>query len=269
MNNLVLRNLEHIDDYDYMYITDLSVTEYVAEKIQKVNDSNYTKVLLFDHHKTAEWLNKYPWACVCVETTESDNITPYKYCGALLFSRFLSFYSNIRNEDLDYYIDLVRMYDTWEWKTKYNLNLPNDLNSLYYIKGKSEFISSVLTSIRDHELLFSPLDQKLLDIENNKKLDYISKKNSDIIKINIDGYKVGVVFAEQYISELGNRLCELNPELDFVAMINQRSISYRSIKEDIDVSEFAKKYGGGGHKASSGNPLKTSQVRNLIYNLFK
>ena len=58
------------------------------------------------------------------------------------------------------------------------------------------------------------------------------------------------MFAERYISELGNRLCELYPELTYVAMIDicKGSVSYRTVREDIDLGkEIAHSFGGGGH----------------------
>lgn len=267
VNNLVLRTLENIDEFDHLYITDLSVSEYVAEKIEKVNKEK-GKVLLLDHHKTAEWLNKYPWACVMIDHIDCKEDSD-KYCGSELFRDFLSLSSNIRNNKLDEYIELVRRYDTWEWKTKYDDQIPSDLNAIYKVKGKSDFISSVMRSINKNEELFDEFDKKLLDIEKSRINDYVSKKNNDIEVLTVKGYKVGVLFAEQYISELGNRLSELHPELDLIAMIGQKAISYRTTKDDIDVSEFAKMFGGGGHKSSSGSPIKKSDLRKLMIQLFK
>ena len=65
----------------------------------------------------------------------------------------------------------------------------------------------------------------------------------------------GVVFADKYISELGNELCKLNRELDYIAIVNMstRSVSYRTIKDDVDMGMIAKKYGGGGHPKAAGS----------------
>jgi oligoribonuclease NrnB/cAMP/cGMP phosphodiesterase (DHH superfamily) len=69
----------------------------------------------------------------------------------------------------------------------------------------------------------------------------------------------GVVFAEKYFSELGNRLCQMHPEIDFVAMIYMSgTVSYRTVKDDIDIGkDVAKLFGGGGHaKAAGASSLK-------------
>ena len=266
VNNLVLRQLESAN-FDHLYITDLSVTEYVAEKIETFNKDHHN-ILLVDHHKTAEWLNKYDWACVLVNhISKEDN--PDKYCGAELFKEYLYLSSDIRNERLNEYIELVRRYDTWEWKTKYDDIIPSDLNSLFKIKGKSDFISGVLNYINNDGILFTDNDNELLILKQNKFNDYVSKKNNDIIGLTINGYKVGVLFAEQYISELGNKLSELHPELDLIAMIGQKAVSYRTVKEDIDVSKFAEMFGGGGHKSAAGSPIKKSQIKRMMIELFK
>lgn len=56
----------------------------------------------------------------------------------------------------------------------------------------------------------------------------------------INGYKGGLVYAEQNFSELGNKLCEMNPKLDFIAMVEPTKgfVSIRSRKDDIDVGKI-------------------------------
>ena len=264
VNDLVLRALEHPEAYDKLYITDLSVTEYVANKIEVVNDDNH--ILLFDHHKTATWLNNYTWANVSVDR-KMKNGEVKKCCGSEIFKDFLCLVKDVKNKALDEYIELVRRYDTWEWKTKYDDMIPSDLNLLYKIKGRSAFMNSILQSVNDNIPLFSQLDIELINIERRRINDYVAIKNNDIITFKILNYNVGVLFAEQYISELGNRLCELHPELDVIAMIGQKAISYRTIKDNVDVSEIAKRYGGGGHKSAAGSLVKKSQLRKVMRSL--
>lgn len=77
------------------------------------------------------------------------------------------------------------------------------------------------------------------------------------------------MFAESYLSELGNRLSELHPELDFIAMVNQETISYRTVKEDVNLSEIAKCFGGGGHPKASGSQVSAYCVDKFIEDIFK
>ena len=77
--------------------------------------------------------------------------------------------------------------------------------------------------------------------------------------------------AEKYFSELGNELCTRNPNLDYVAMVNvgTYSISYRTIKENIDVGQVAKRYGGGGHQKAAGSDFHNHIVTQFINNIFE
>ena len=65
----------------------------------------------------------------------------------------------------------------------------------------------------------------------------------------------GFVYADRYFSEMGNRLAELHPEYDFIAMIDVGGgmVSYRTVKDDINLGELAKQFGGGGHPKSAGS----------------
>lgn len=75
------------------------------------------------------------------------------------------------------------------------------------------------------------------------------------------------MFAERYISELGNRLCELHPELTYVAMIDicKGSVSYRTVREDIDLGrEIAHSFGVGGHTKAAGSTFDRKAVMEIV-----
>jgi oligoribonuclease NrnB/cAMP/cGMP phosphodiesterase (DHH superfamily) len=224
--------------------------------------------VLIDHHKTAEWLNKYWWAEIKEYIT-----TDIKNSGTM------AFYSRLRNDGvfdnngstIFDFAEIVRKYDTYEWKTKYNELLPKQVNDLFHILGRDRFMDYVLTQFKNNNKFeLSQQDIMLLKTHQEKIDTYIESKNKQLIQRKILNYNTGIIFAEQFISELGNKLCELNPDIDFVIIINPaHSISYRTIK-DIDLSEIAKMFGGGGHKAASGSPI-SDNVRNdiikMIFNL--
>ena len=80
---------------------------------------------------------------------------------------------------------------------------------------------------------------------------------------------MGVVIADKYHSELGNKLCIMNKDIDFVAIINMdTSISYRTVRDNVNVGEIAKELGGGGHPKASGSQIDKIIVNNLIESLF-
>ena len=75
-----------------------------------------------------------------------------------------------------------------------------------------------------------------------------------------------VVFSDKLASELGHAICNKNKEIDIAIIVNtdNMTVSYRTIKQNIDCSEFASKFLGGGHKAASGSQF-TIELRNKLY----
>ena len=104
-----------------------------------------------------------------------------------------------------------------------------------------------------------PCGQKIYDVKKTKS------DNTIIVMCNGE-YMYGVVFADKYISELGNELCKLNRELDYIAIVNMstRSVSYRTIKDDVDMGMISKKYGGGGHPKAAGSKFDVYKLARFL-----
>lgn len=73
---------------------------------------------------------------------------------------------------------------------------------------------------------------------------------------DVGGFRVPVVNATDFRSEVANKLCALHPEAPFAAAYyddehGHKTWSLRSVG-DFDVAELARKLGGGGHKHSAG-----------------
>lgn len=261
-------------DYDLVFITDISINQENSEGIDFIKRNNYNdypKVILLDHHKTAEWLNKYDW-CKVVESVNGE-----KTCGTSLFYYYLEDHGLLQNSrawkwdkcsNLFTFVEMVRKYDTWLWKTVYNEIEPKMWNDLLYIMGRDNFIEKIMDLFGfKYNFGFDEFDFKLLEYKQREIDSYIDSKNKSIIVKEIQGYKAGAVFAEKYSSELGNKLSELHPELDFIAIVNpSHSVSYRTVKNDIDLSVVASVYSGGGHMQASGSPID-DKVKNKIINL--
>lgn len=245
----------HLDKYDRVFITDISVNEEIAAEIERLSAHIRQKFVLLDHHQTADWLNQYEWAQVIVERNgvrESGTTLLYEY---LVQSGFLQ-----ADEALGRYVELVRQYDTWEWKENGNLHAKR-LNDLFYILGRDRFFRRFT---EDYSPEFTETESLLLEMEQEKIEKYIKGKSKDINVLDVHEYRAGVVFAEQYISELGNALAEMNPELDFIAIVNMsRVISYRTVKEDLNLGEVAAFFGGGGHAKAAGSPV-SKEVRETV-----
>ena len=84
----------------------------------------------------------------------------------------------------------------------------------------------------------------------------------------LDGKHVMVVNASHWMSEIGARL---SPDCDFALIWywdheeEHTKVSLRAFHETVDVSEIAKKFGGGGHKKAAGFQLpKNKHVEDLF-----
>lgn len=263
VNQDVLEALENHSNYSKIFITDLSVNKEVADKLDSISD----KVCLLDHHITADFLNQYSWANVQVE------LDGRKTCGAELFLNYV--YNNMNENNIDKshkifdFIEITRKYDTWEWHDVYNDLIPKRMNDLMYLKGIDTFVEEMVLKINSGEDAFSQIDIALLDFKQKEIDRYIEDKEECIISKNILGYNAGVVFAENFKSELGNALSKRHPEFDFIAIIGGSSISYRTIKDDVDLSKVAKYFGGGGHSKASGSGIDSKILEKHLDSIFK
>ena len=264
-------------DYYRIYITDLSIRESLADVIDRYGSGKWT---LLDHHATATGLNKYGW---CKINVFADDVYygELKTCGTELFydsllcDGYFDAMSDSTKETLWTFVQMVRDWDTWRWK---DLGEEGErskwLNDLLYIYGREEFIKWVMNLVRDDVggVEFSETDLQLLANSQRSLDEFVCRKNNELIVFNDRfGKLCGVVFAERYFSELGNRLSELHPELDYIAMIDVagRKVSYRTVKDDIDLGkEIAHAYGGGGHAKAAGSTFGEEVWFDIFAHLF-
>lgn len=236
-------------EYDMTFVTDLVVNEEIIKAINSVNDLN---IKVLDHHRTSLWMNKYDWATIKVDGDSEPT------CGTeLVFELIKDDLRHIQSENKDLYqnildmIQTIKRYDTWLWFRKYNDIIPKKLNDLFYILGEKNFDNSVIKNNYDVKVILEEYTF-LLKLEQEKIDDYVLRKNQELILKKIDKYIVGIVFAEQYQSELGNRLASLNPNCDIIVMISDLFIRCRTIKENVNCAEFAIRFGGAGQLQASG-----------------
>lgn len=271
------------EKYDKTYITDISISDVLAIIINELNEQY--NVRLFDHHATALGLNEYDWC----EVRVNDTLSKTKTCGTAIFFRhlidlecFVDFKPRVINNMISF-VKIVRDYDTWRWRDIGEKGVVcKQVNDLFYIYGRDKFIKWITrqiytfvnpkdtcSSCEDKQFPdFSEDDRALLD-QKQKEIDiYVDEKDEQLIrKIDESSYIYGLVFAERYFSEVGNRLCELHPDLDYVVLIDisKGKVSYRTIKDNIDLGgEIAHSYGGGGHKKAAGSTFNKELVVDAV-----
>lgn len=117
VNEKVEKFWKHVGDaeYDAVYITDISISEDLAEQITA--HTGVRKWHLFDHHATALGLNKYDWCEVRVNGTSGE----MKTSGTELFFTYLALngcfkFKPTQENSLVRFVSIVRDYDTWRWK---------------------------------------------------------------------------------------------------------------------------------------------------------
>lgn len=213
-----------------IYIVDFS---YSAEILKNVAAfSQYVVVL--DHHKTAK--NELEGLIVPNLSIKFD----MNRSGCIL--SWIHLYGEETIPDLFRYIEDR---DLWNWK------LPDS-------RAVNAVIRNVESSFEAYDILFRTPLLKLIDkgytiLETEERLITLACKN--VFFRTIDGHEVPTVNSCLLQSEIGERLYKSHPDKPFAAICYEVAdkiiFSLRS-QGDFDVSEVAKKYGGGGHKNAAG-----------------
>lgn len=237
-----LENKEYAD-YDKTYITDISVSREIAEKINQCKKT----FRLLDHHKTADFLNTYEWATVIVQN--KDDI---KECGTSLLYQELYKEEAYNGNELGNFVEMVRQYDTWEWKQTQN-DLPKKLNDIFGIIGYKDFIdyysNNYYKSIEEFANMFPDKFMELLKYKR-REIDLAIDEKLKKVKIKGD-YAIVLCDRKDLTSELGSKILDQFENINYVMLVYDGGVALRSVS-DFDVSEIAKQYGGGGHKNAAG-----------------
>ena len=268
--------LDRMTAEDRLIITDISVSEMVAEKLDAWNTKNKKEsVRLFDHHSTAQWMNRYSW---CTVKEFNTDVPDLKTCGTELFYNWLVSINILKKHpSLSHFVTVVCDYDTWRWASmgKDGL-LSKQINDLFYIYGLKDFINWCLLPLSNKkfpELTYA--DKLVLHMRKREINSYLKEKEKSYAEscayINVDSYRFfgSFVFADKYISELGNYICKQHSELDFVCLINlsENKISFRTTKDYVNVARIASLFGGGGHPKSAGASIHSHLKDKIIEEL--
>ena len=251
---------KQIDNYDKIFVTDLCIKKPLInffDETPRLRD----KTQIIDHHKAEidEGNAKFSISHIVVENERG------KCSGTSLFYEYLKENDAIEpTTEIDKLVELTRQYDTWEWKSKYNNELANDLNIVFAILKQDLYVQTITNKLKNKEIIF---DEILMSrIEKYKK--HLLEKSLEYIKninvVNIKSQKIGVI--ENMLDEYKNDVAELirakeNPHnLDVVAMIveNRNVVVFRAVSEEGDVGEIASAFGGKGHNKAGSCPKNDS-----------
>lgn len=256
-----------IYDYNKIFVTDLWLEEPMLSKV--ANDKNLNdKFLVFDHHKSAleENCNKYPF--ITIRISDENGLCS----GTSLFYQYLVSNGLIdsKNQTIKNFSELTRKYDTWEWKTKYNDEMPHELTLLFDSVGCDGYIELMFQKLNDEnlkEFSFNELEKMLIKNKINQVQEKIYNYAKKVQYEKISGLKAGIVFIDyEYRNDLAEYFRQQKYDMDFAMLIalDYGTISYRNIKDNVNVRLIAEAMGGKGHDKAASSPISENQRNELI-----
>jgi len=233
---------DELKNYELIYVCDLTLPQAIYDYINE----NHLNIKVFDHHETHLYANEYDYVDVKV------NLHNRQTCATELFYYYLKdIYKDLNKESIKEYVDYVRELDTYSFTS----DIPREIDSLKGTYGNKDFIKTIVRRLKKNDTFkFTSFEKRFTKIKKIELQRYLEKKEKYMLTYKIENHDVGVVFAESNKSDLGNYLAVKHPELEFIILIDASSrISYRASRDDVNVSEFASHYNGGGHRKASGS----------------
>jgi len=214
-----------------IYVLDFSFPKEIMTEVVK----NNKRVIVIDHHKSAEESVKMA----------HEYVYEMDHSGAVLAWQY--FYPNLSVPWLLRYIE-----DRDIWK----LELPDTFAMglmLDTFNKNFETWGELAEELEDEDARRKYIEQgRLIQKYENKIIEDIINSNKEIVVF--EGHEIYAVNAPHFFaSQMGNFLCKEKPPFAVVWQWSNNKISV-SLRSDgsVDVSEIAKKYGGGGHKGAAG-----------------
>lgn len=238
---------------DTLYIVDFSLKEDVMEKVFAITKN----VVWIDHHKTA-MERKYS---IEIPGIRGNEFAACEYTWKYMCERFEI--NNPIDVDIPVAVKLISDRDNWNWKfgeeTKlFNagmITVDNDPNSSIWNDVFNSY-SEVVKIMGRGTVLCAYQESSWRNSMDNSGFE-TAFDGHRCFAINLGG-----IGSEAY----GERINNYDLCVDFKFTGKNWIVSLRSTK--IDVSEIAKKYGGGGHKGAAGFTLNECPI-GLIFKEIK
>ena len=173
--------------------------------------------------------------------------------------------SEDRRQQLEYLVELIRAYDTWDWQNDPNISeeervAADNFDQLFWfypLQDSASFVANVF-SVGWEE--YAKQNQLLIKTLNERRAKYLKSHLKDTLITKIAGHQLGLVYADDYKSEIAHELLIQHPDVDAALVISPVSVSLRS-NGKLDVAKFAEKYfNGGGHADAAGGRLTINPI---------
>lgn len=286
------------DNYDYVVVGDLSLSIDVSENEYLINFWRNNAVLL-DHHESALKFNDYEFAYVKPHDCKKGIITS----GTLLmfhgFGELIEIhmgYPHYTYSIFKRFVEYIAAYDTYLWKENRQIckdiygDIPDKMNISFKncgddkIKYMHDLLATICTinkynakiimSMNNPENIFTSNQLVIIRLLEFQRDDEINRARKNMKIIDIYPYKVAVYYySGKYGSEIGNTICEENPNIDYMLMIdmNKKTGSLRTVKDINLVKELLTGIpGAGGHPKACGFSFefKDDEIFNIIRRMF-
>lgn len=248
-----------------VYIMDMTPdSDYTFQQLN-ANFANHW--LVFDHHESEEDLrSKYAANSITAANPSVNPSATSLVWDWLQQQPHFADLPNQRRTDLAYLVELIRAYDTWDWQNDPDMSATertaaDNLDQLFWFYPLQDSASFVEGVLKAGWPKYQEENRLLIHTLNERRAKYLKSHLKDMITTTIAGHQFGVVYADDYKSEIAYELLEQHPDVDAALVVSPVSISLRS-NGKLDVAKFAEKYfNGGGHADAAGGRLKVNPIQ--------
>ena len=182
----------------------------------------------------------------------------------------------IKNDWLYIFADTVRSYDTFEWKRTNNMDAKN-MQTLFFTLGPDLFVDHYVNRYDsidvNHMEGIDPLYMEIINAKSKAEEKAMANfiENGKWYNINIRGFKGALVLdiPPCNISDLATYFLKKYTDYDIIVyLLHGNTLSYRTIRDDIDLgADICKPIGGGGHPKAAGATLPDNVMDEIITNI--
>lgn len=217
-------------------ITDFSYPRKILAEMARTAD----QITILDHHKSAQAEldptkgDPLPWNCkVVFDLTKSGAMLTWEHFHP--------------GEEPPLIVRMVQDRDLWAWKLPHSREINASIRTY---PETFESWDALETSLESSPETFATEGIAILRYQQQ----VIDQHVSHAYETSIAGHKILMVNATVLFSEIAGELAKNRPfgACWFLRSDRRRVFSLRSDANGLDVSEIAKKFGGGGHPRAAG-----------------
>lgn len=249
--------IDMIEENETVFFVDYSFSKSDYTVLKELLDKT-TDIIWIDHHKTSiEFEKEHP-------ELNLFGLRNINRCGAYLSYVFLFLGDNLSDNhsfiddenNVPLYIKLVDDYDRWQFKYKSTMDFKNGM----YIENYHP-MATIWDSLYEDTLPDTLFVENMLDkiIQKGSVITRYIESNNNYIRNELcyesefEGVKCAVINCLGDSKVFGEVYYKYPMVIMWTFDGNKYKYSLRSHEDsNIDCSQFAKKYGGGGHKGAAG-----------------